>query len=316
MAVNELLKFSDNGGSLFVFADTDAATQYRKLANEFGIDFHEQGSRLYGETKIIKSNNFTAPSAILALGKEKVSFSGIGINFNKESRFLIPVLATGTRDLVRNEFKTAERNGPAHAVVAFQGRNNARAVFSGSIDICSDEFTKDEKNANLKFCVELAKWALNEKSVLRYSKITHYKESDPKPKGSTEGEYTINDDLFYSIDLEEFKSGSWQPFKTAKAYVEFVMLEPKIRKYLQFNAGSLSIKFKAPDVHGVYQFKTFLYEPGYTWIETASKATVRPFKHNQFERFLVCATPYYVSIFASIAGFLIFSFSFLFHKNS
>ena len=299
-----------------MFADTDVATQYRKLANEFGIDFHEQGTRLYGETRVVKSNNFTAPSAIFAQGKEKVSFSGIGINYNKESRFLIPVLATGAKDLVRNEFKSSERNGASHAVVAFQGRNNARAVFSGSIDICSDLYTADEKNANLKFCVELAKWVFNEKSVLRYSKITHYKESDPKAKGSTEGEYTINDDLVYSIDLEEFKSGSWQAFKTTKAYVEFVMLEPKIRKYLQFNAGSLSIKFKAPDVHGVYQFKTFLYEPGYTWIETASKATVRPYKHNQFERFLVCATPYYVSIFACIAGFLIFSFSFLFHKNS
>jgi oligosaccharyltransferase complex subunit beta len=220
------------------------------------------------------------------------------------------------KDIVRNEFKTSEKSGASHSVVGFQGRNNARAVFSGSIDICADEFTKDEKIANLKFCVEVSKWVLNEKGILRHSKITHFKENDPKPKGNLEGEYTINDDLVYSIDLEELKGGNWAQFKTTKAYVEFVMLEPKIRKYLQFSSGSLSAKFRAPDVHGVYQFKTFLHEPGYTWIETASKATVRPYKHNQFERFLMCATPYYSSVFASISGFVIFSFSFLYHKSS
>jgi len=299
-----------------VFADTDAGAQYRKLANEFGLDFHEQGTRLYGENKVLKSSNVTGPTIIVPSSKEKVVFSGIGLNYNKDSRFLTPVLATGAKDIVRNEFKKSENTGASHVVLAFQGRNNARAIFSGSIDICSDLNTKSSKSSNEKFCSELSKWVLNEKGVLRYTSITHHRVNEKQPKGYLEGEYTINDDLYYSIEIEENVGGKWQRFKTENAYLEFVMMDPKIRKYLENSNEGLVSRFRAPDVHGVYQFKTFLYEAGYSWIETASKVTVRPYRHNQFERFLVCASPYYASVFASISGFVLFSFSFLYHKNN
>lgn len=308
------MKFSDNGGSLIVFADTDAGAQYRKLANEFGIDFHEQGTRLYGESKVLKTNNITGPSIIVPASKEKVLFSGIGMNYNKDSRFLTPLLSTNAKNIVRNEFKVSEVSGSSHVVLAFQGRNNARAIFSGSIDICSNSHS--EKNYNQKFCLEFAKWVLNEKGVLRVSSITHHRQNEKREKGYLEGEYTINDDLYYLIEIEENVDGKWQRFKTDNAYLEFVMMDPRIRKYLANDKDGLVSQFKAPDVHGVYQFKTFLYEHGYSWIETANKVTVRPYRHNQFERFLVCASPYYLSVFVSIAGFIVFSFSFLFHKNN
>ena len=317
VSVNEIIKFSDNGGSLIVFGDTDAAAAYRKLVSEFGVEFYEQGTRLYSEKqeKILIASNLTAPSIIPAI-KEPIFFSGLGVHYNKNSRLLTPLLGTNNKQIVRNEFKKSEGNEAAVVAVAFQGRNNARAVITGSSDLCANSFTNDIKKGNLKACVELTKWVMNEKGLIRYSGITHYKQGENREKGYLEGEYTLNDDLYYSIDLEELKNGKWQQFKTNKAYLEFVMLEPKIRKYLEFKDGSLVAKFKAPDVHGVYQFKVFLYEPGYSWIETATKVTVRPYKHNQIERFLLCAYPYYASVFASMGGFLVFSFYFLYNKNS
>lgn len=43
--------------------------------------------------------------------------------------------------------------------------------------------------------------------------------------------------------------------------------------------------------------------------------TIRPFKHNEYPRFLVGAYPYYGSIFATIIGLIVFSILFLLHKD-
>ncbi|OMJ92802.1 hypothetical protein SteCoe_4342 [Stentor coeruleus] len=318
VSVSDLVKFSDNGGNLVIFGDVDAASHYRKLANDFGVDFYEQGTRLYSEKKekTIATTNITSPISILPTSKAPIKFSGIGLYYNQNSKLLTPLISTSKDQYVRNEFKKTDVKEPVVFAVAFQGRNNVRAVFVGSVDVCANSYMKDDSLSNNKMCVELLKWAFQEKSVLRYSGITHYKTESKKNKGYLEGEYTINDDLMFSIDIEELKDGKWQEYKTSKAYVEFVMLEPKIRKYLEFKNGSLVTHFRAPDIHGVYQFKVFLNNPGFSWIESATKVTVRPYKHNQFERFLPCAYPYYASVFASMSGFVVFSFYFLYHKNT
>ena len=206
--------------------------------------------------------------------------------------------------------------GSSIVAVAFQGRNNARAVFTGSLDICGNDYTTDELKGNLKLCIEFTKWVTKEKGLLRYSNITNYRIGEKHQKGFNELEYTINENLYYSIDIEEFKGSKWQEFKTDKGYLEFVMLDPKIRTYLTFKSPSHFTIFRAPDVHGVYQFKYHFHQQGYSWIDTATKVTVRPYKHDKYERFLPCAYPYYTSVFASIGGFLIFSFLFLYHKNT
>ncbi len=41
---------------------------------------------------------------------------------------------------------------------------------------------------------------------------------------------------------------------------------------------------------------------------------VRPFKHNEYERFLLAAYPYYASAFSTMAAFFLFGFFFLYHK--
>ncbi len=44
------------------------------------------------------------------------------------------------------------------------------------------------------------------------------------------------------------------------------------------------------------------------------QVSVRPFRHNEFERFLVAAYPYYMSVFSTMAAFFVFGFAFLYHK--
>ena len=46
-----------------------------------------------------------------------------------------------------------------------------------------------------------------------------------------------------------------------------------------------------------------------------AQVSVRPFRHNEFERFLVAAYPYYASVFSTMAAFFLFGFVFLYHKS-
>ena len=257
-----------------------------------------------------------SPEIIIPKLKEKISFSGIGLYINEDSKLLIPILSSESNHYIKNEFKQQDKVESSVVVAAFQGRNNARAAFTGSLDICSNPHMTDDSKGNLKFCIELTKWTMGLKGLLRYSNITNHRIGEKHQKGFTENEYTINENIYYSIDIEEFKAGKWQEFKTDKGYVELVMLDPKIRKYLSYAHPSHFTTFQAPDVHGVYQFKFYFHEPGYSWINTATKATIRPYKHDKYERFLPCAYPYYSSVFASIGGFLVFSFLFLYHKDT
>ena len=43
--------------------------------------------------------------------------------------------------------------------------------------------------------------------------------------------------------------------------------------------------------------------------------SVRPFRHNEYERFIPAAYPYYTSAFSMMAGVLLFSFVFLYYRD-
>lgn len=78
--------------------------------------------------------------------------------------------------------------------------------------------------------------------------------------------------------------------------------------------GLFTTRMKVPDVYGVFKFVISYHCLGYTSIEESKQVSVRPFKHNEYERFLLPAYPYYASAFSMMAGFCILSFFFLYHK--
>lgn len=51
---------------------------------------------------------------------------------------------------------------------------------------------------------------------------------------------------------------------------------------------------------GIYQFKIIYKKPGFNFIKEAERVTIRPYKHDEFERFLFVASPYFVGTFATI----------------
>lgn len=68
-------------------------------------------------------------------------------------------------------------------------------------------------------------------------------------------------------------------------------------------------------MYGVFKFVIDYKREGLTPIELQQQISVRPFRHNEFERFISAAYPYYVSAFSCMVAFWIFGFVFLYHRD-
>lgn len=71
---------------------------------------------------------------------------------------------------------------------------------------------------------------------------------------------------------------------------------------------------KAPQKEGIYQFKIIYKKAGFNFVTLAERVTIRPYKHDQFERFLFVAYPYFFGLFSTI--FATFAFVIIYLYSS
>ena len=204
-----------------------------------------------------------------------------------------------------------------------KARNNARVVFSGSLDFFSDEFftssvqrvasSKSDKSGNQELANALSQWCFKQAGVLRVTNVNHHLVGEKSPPALA---YTIKEEVVYSIDIEEYKNGKWAPFQASDVQMEFVRIDPFVRLTLTPSAkGRFEGKFTIPDVYGVYQFKVDYTKTGMTRLFSATQFSVRPLRHDQYERFILSAYPYYASAFSMMFGVFIFSLVFVHFKE-
>jgi oligosaccharyltransferase complex subunit beta len=211
-------------------------------------------------------------------------------------------------------------------------------IFSNSY--FTADFISDRKtNGNKLFCLELIKWGFCEKSILRFRDIKHHKIDGSPPDVILHEKqrpdlpqslypdpeitrnslvYRIKDEIVYSMVVEEYVDNSWVPFSADDMQMEFVMLDPYVRKTLIADAksGRHSIKFTAPDDYGIFKFRVLYRRVGYSVLHAETQVSIRPFKHNEYERFIPTAFPYYASIFSTMIGFFLLSLFFLFSSTN
>jgi len=70
--------------------------------------------------------------------------------------------------------------------------------------------------------------------------------------------------------------------------------------------GAYVADMQAPDVYGVFKFVVDYTQLGYSSIHFEEQVPIRPFRHDEYERFIPAAYPYYASIFSTMAAFLLF----------
>jgi oligosaccharyltransferase complex subunit beta len=114
----------------------------------------------------------------------------------------------------------------------------------------------------------------------------------------------------------EWRDNVWTPFAADDVQLEFVMLDPYVRKTMQHDGhGRFRATFTAPDVHGIFQFRVMYRRRGYSTLYETTQVSLRPYKNNEYERFIPAAFPYYASAFSMMAGVWIFSIVFLYGRE-
>jgi len=274
-------------------------------------------------SNLIKSDRIVGKSSV-----QPLLFRGTGIIADRDNPLVLEILTGDSSAYSYNP--DDEISEYPHVVgkntlliAGLQARNNARVVFSGSLDFFSDEFfnspvqkamgnVKSSKSGNQELSEALTRWGFKEEGVLRVGAVTFVKEGETQQPS----EYTITDPVVYTIEIDILENGKFVPFKANDIQLEFVRIDPFVRTTMKQNAaGKYEARFKVPDVYGVYQFKVDYNRIGYTRLYSATQVSVRPFKHSEYERYITSAYPYYASAFSMILGVFLFSCVFLHHKD-
>ncbi|XP_020098756.1 dolichyl-diphosphooligosaccharide--protein glycosyltransferase 48 kDa subunit [Ananas comosus] len=338
---NAVLEFVDSGRDLILAADSSASDVIRGIATECGVDFDEDLEALvidhtsYAVSETEGDHTLIASDALIhsdvILGDKKIEapilFRGTGHSVNPANSLVLKVLSASPSAYSANP-KTKLSSPPSltgsaiSLVSIMQARNNARVLISGSLDLFSNRFSKSvvqkagskikyEKSGNEQFVTEISKWVFHERGHLKAVNVSHRKVGEMTEPAM----YRINDDLEYSVEIYEWSGTSWEPYVADDVQVQFYMMSPYVLKTLSNNQkGLYSTSFKVPDVYGVFQFKVEYQRLGYTSLRLAKQIPVRPFRHNEYERFITAAYPYYGASFSTMAGFFIFSIVYLYHK--
>jgi oligosaccharyltransferase complex subunit beta len=97
--------------------------------------------------------------------------------------------------------------------------------------------------------------------------------------------------------------------------MELRMLDPYVRKTLTNTGnGTFTAQIKVPDVYGVFKFQMDYKRPGLSWVKRETVVPIRPFRHDEYARFLSQAFPYYASVLSMSLGFLVVGKAFVFDE--
>lgn len=336
-----ILDFVDSAHDLIIAADSAASDLIRDIATECGVDFDEDPSAMVidhtsysvsnteGDHTLIASDDFIQSDVIL--GSQKIEapilFQGIGHSLNPANSLVLKVLSASPSAYSANP-KSILSNPPSltgsaiSLVSIMQARNNARILISGSLSVFSNRFfrsgvqkagssIKHEKSGNEQFFTEVSKWVFHERGHLKAVNVRHHKIGEVHEPAM----YRINDDLEYSVEIYEWSGTSWEAYVANDVQLQFYMMSPYVLKTLSSEQkGLYSTTFKVPDVYGVFQFKVEYDRLGYTSLHLSKQIPVRPFRHNEYERFIKVAYPYYGASFSMMAGFFIFTTVYLYNK--
>ncbi|KAL7976154.1 hypothetical protein Chor_008251 [Crotalus horridus] len=347
--VETIAAFIDGGGNILVAASSDIGDPLRELGSECGIEFDEEKTAVIDHHNYDVSDSGQAPTIVGKKPHNPILFRGVGMVADPDNPLVLDILTGSSTSY--SFFPDKPITQYPHAVgkntlliAGLQARNNARVVFSGSLDFFSDAFFtssvqkaaegsqrqvalvvslapnpgcgKDRKagypqNGNYELAMALSHWVFKEEGVLRVGEVSHHRVGEKVPPSA----YTVTDLVEYSIVIEKLSDGKWVPFDGDDIQLEFVRIDPFVRTFLKKNGGKYSVQFKLPDVYGVFQFKVDYNRLGYTHLYSSTQVSVRPLQHTQYERFIPSAFPYYASAFSMMVGLFLFSIVFLHMKE-
>lgn len=345
LSIDSILNFIDDGHHVLIAGDSQVSEPVRELALECGVEFGDDNTFVIDHLHydaadegdhtlvVLGEENVVKASIITGQVTGPIVFRGTGLALEAGNSLLHPVLSAHTTSYVYAP-NTVVKDDPAlkgrtvALVAALQARNNARVLVSGSLAFFSDQFFgkvvqevtfgADSANTeaaagNAALAVNLASWTFGDRGVLRASNVRHHLVGEIEAPRV----YTVREEVEYAVDVEEWDGAKWVPYDQT-IQVEFVMLDPYHRLNLQREQGSAThkVQFKVPDVYGIFTFRVEYQRPGYTGIDLREAVTVRPLRHNQYERFILSAYPYYAAAASMMCALPVFALFFLYHREA
>ncbi|GAU98237.1 hypothetical protein RvY_09412 [Ramazzottius varieornatus] len=344
--VESLANFVDDGGNILVAGGQNLGEAIRELTAEFGFELDDESTRVVDhfnyDTKLDDGTHTTiavdsdlllqAPTIVGSGTKKPLLFRGVALLSDKENPLSLEVLRAPSTAYSTSTSRPASLfpagvSSNIALIGAMQARNNARVVISGSMDFFSNAFfdaavngaeteglskkTQAQKSGNEELALALSLWAFQKSGVLKVGLVQHHRAGE----NSTPSDYTVKDNVEYSIEITQRQGDRWIPFKGTDVFLEFVRIDPFVRTNMVAKDGVFVSKFVVPDVYGVYQFKVDYDRLGYTHLFSTTQVSVRPYKHTEYERFIGSAYPYYLSAISMIAGTFVFVLVFNSYKD-
>ena len=261
-----------------------------------------------------------SPAGTPEASRRRVVFSGLSQVVAPKSKFVKSVLRGNPTTVTVDGGSIVTSGENTVLVSAMQSLVSSRAIFAGSLSMFSNDAYAFAGADNKAFATSLMHWAFHAKGMLRTTGRAHFKQEDSSVVNPSS--YRIKDDVHYEISIEEYDgiARKWVPYESDRVQFEVIMLDPYIRQRLPAVApGKYALDFKVPDTFGIYKFRTTVDQfqtggDGSGFVEDDVIVSIRPFKHTEYERFLLVASPYYAGAFTVMAAFFLFSVLFLYSK--
>jgi oligosaccharyltransferase complex subunit beta len=309
---------ANSSNNIMMFADYVNNYNFRFIARELGVDISPPNTMLAGtpyisDPYVFTSQNLIDAPVIATPAPSGIAFQGTGLKLDESNPYVFSILSASDNtcnNLMKevNSIKDIIECGSQITLVAgYQSLYNNRAVISGSLQMCSNQFMLPEifPTSNYKFCKELVDWVFKESGNVQIQNIEHRKPGQEKFPDV----YKINEETAYSFDFLEWdkESGAWKAYDDNSIQMEFVMLYPYVRENMQHIGGNSTYftKFSIPNKIGVFKYKVGFRRIGYMNLNVSTQVSVRPYGINELDRFYPSAYPYYGSIFVVMLGFVI-----------
>lgn len=337
LPVGTLIRFVDSGRNLFVTAGHDFSDYTSKVAASIGVDLDSRKNKVTDHQKVFEKADDGTHTFIRAGGLvrsrhlfgddnikgEDIVFTGPGATLFTDNELVDNVIpgsgsCYSTDGSSKSMTKIPRVAGAACVLAAaVSTRTGSRASYFGSFEALSNNvFDKAGKQHEQAMTSFLA-WTLGYRGVLRTQNLIH---SSVENDGETPNEYRVKDKIKFSIDVQEWDGdkGEWTAYVADDIQVEFAMLNPWVRQRLSYTGnprGTYTATIPVPDQIGVYKFNIQYFRPGVSPIMVSKVVPVRPYLHNEYERFILMASPYYAGSFSMLIGVFLMGLVVLFGNN-
>ena len=120
----------------------------------------------------------------------------------------------------------------------------------------------------------------------------------------------------YEIVLSSYEKDRWTaPTSLDGLQLEVTMLDPHLRVPLIPSTAlsshsstntTYTATFRLPDQHGVFTLLVDHRRQGMSWLEHKMQMSITPLRHDEYERFITGAWPFYATAASTVIAWLLF----------